>query len=190
MEPSTFRVARAALPLLLAACGQASLEPEAVLETSPKGQEVALAPDILNVLHKDLSPQLATYVSGAGQWRDTPGMVAAVVKGEHLVAVGAAGAARRPATPLGGTPSPDASSAAMTVHTVFNIGSNTKSMSALLLSMLIEEHPALTWQTTLAEALPWADGTSPRRSARTSPWSSSSRTGPGSTAGTPVRPAR
>ncbi|WP_170319822.1 serine hydrolase domain-containing protein [Polyangium spumosum] len=84
----------------------------------------------------------------AGHWlagKATPGMVAAVIKGNHIVALGKAGYARLPdgEYPAG---------VAMSLDTIFNIGSNTKSMTALLLSMLIQE-TALTWDTTLATAL-------------------------------------
>jgi CubicO group peptidase (beta-lactamase class C family) len=84
----------------------------------------------------------------AGHWLEgssTPGMVAAVIKGKHIVALGAAGYARLPdsAYPQG---------VPMELETIFNIGSNTKSMTALALSMLIGE-TALTWDTTLATAL-------------------------------------
>lgn len=71
-------------------------------------------------------------------------MIAAVVMGEHIVAIGAAGVAHVPT----GRP--------MEADMIFNIGSNTKSMAALLLSMVIEQTPELSWDSTLAEALPWS----------------------------------
>ncbi|WP_437966626.1 serine hydrolase domain-containing protein [Sorangium sp. So ce260] len=101
-------------------------------------------PPLLNATHDDISWKLDEYAGYPSAGAVTPGMIAAVVKGKHIVAIGAAGHARLP----GNTP--------MTTDMIFNIGSNTKSMTATLLSILIEEHPSLEWDTTLAEALPWA----------------------------------
>lgn len=130
------------------AIGCAGSPPERAPE-APAGEAAAAigetAPPIVNPVHGDLGPKLSEYAGFPTTGRKTPGMIAAVVKGKHIVALGASGYAKIP----DGLP--------MTTDMVFNIGSNTKSMAATLLSMLIEEHPTLTWNTTLAEALPWAN---------------------------------
>ncbi|WP_437744961.1 serine hydrolase domain-containing protein [Sorangium sp. So ce1504] len=104
----------------------------------------ATPPPLVNTAHDDLAWKLDDYTGYPAPGALTPGMIAAVVKGKHIVALGAAGFAKLPEQ----TP--------MTEDMIFNIGSNTKSMTATLLSILIEESPALDWDTTLAEALPWA----------------------------------
>lgn len=114
---------------------------------SQQALEIAMGPPVINLVHDDLAPQLAQYSGFPIPGRLTPGMIAAVVKGRHIVALGASGWAK-----LQGL-----NSIPMTEDMIFNIGSNTKSMSATLLSILIAEHPTLTWDTTLAEALPWAN---------------------------------
>jgi CubicO group peptidase (beta-lactamase class C family) len=101
-------------------------------------------PPLVNLTHADLSSMLNAYTGYPALGAKAPGMIAAVVKGKHIVALGASGYAKIP----GNIP--------MTEDMVFNIGSNTKSMTALLLSILIEEHPSLSWSTTLGQALPWA----------------------------------
>ncbi len=143
---------------LLGSCAGQVSQDEVPAAVPSERELAAVAPGLLNVVHEDISWKLSEYTAGGGEWRKTPGMVAAVVKGEHITAIGAAGMARRDATAPGARKDPDGPGTPMTRDTVFNIGSNTKSMSALLLSMLIEEHPALSWSTTLAEALPWAEG--------------------------------
>lgn len=111
---------------------------------APPGESRAAPPQVLPGA-ASLDSMLSDH---AGHWiygKQTPGMVAAVIKGQHIVAVGAAGYARLPDGEYpGGVP--------MDLDTIFNIGSNTKSMTALALSMLIEE-TSLTWDTTLATAL-------------------------------------
>ena len=104
----------------------------------------ATPPPLVNTAHDDLAWKLDDYTGYPAPGALTPGMIAAVVKGKHIVALGAAGFAKLPEQ----TP--------MTEDIIFNIGSNTKSMTATLLSIRIEESPALDWDTTLAEALPWA----------------------------------
>ena len=70
-----------------------------------------------------------------------PGMAAVVLRGNHMLALGAAGARRR------------GSSEAITTADQFHIGSCTKAMTATLCAMLVEEGK-LSWQTTLSEAFP------------------------------------
>jgi CubicO group peptidase (beta-lactamase class C family) len=72
---------------------------------------------------------------------DIPGMVAAVVEGDRVVATGAAGVRQR-----GGREK-------VTVADKFHIGSCTKAMTATLSAMLVEEGK-LKWGTTIAQALP------------------------------------
>src|SRR5262249_31728489 len=116
----------------------------ACLGALPLNVVLAAPPPVVNIGRDDLSAKLNQYAGYPGAGKLTPGMIAAVVHGKHIVALGAAGYAKLPEM----TP--------MTEDMIFNIGSNTKSMTATLLSILIEENPTLTWDTTLAEALPWA----------------------------------
>src|SRR5689334_8723265 len=71
---------------------------------------------------------------------DVPGMVAAVIEGDRVVATGAAGVRQR-----GGRDK-------VTVADKFHIGSCTKTMTATLCAMLVEEGK-LKWDTTVGEAL-------------------------------------
>jgi CubicO group peptidase (beta-lactamase class C family) len=139
-----------AVPLLFG-CG-VSQPPQATQENQAAQASQALdvvlpqPPPVVNPVHNDLSAKLDTYSGVPFGGALTPGMIAAVVKGKHIVALGAAGYAKLSAE--GNIP--------MTEDMIFNIGSNTKSMAATLLSILIEESPQLDWDTTLAAALPWA----------------------------------
>jgi CubicO group peptidase (beta-lactamase class C family) len=72
---------------------------------------------------------------------DVPGIVGAIVKGEHTVALGADGVRKR------GT------DVRITVDDEFHLGSCTKSMTATLCAMLVEEKK-LSWTTTIGEAFP------------------------------------
>jgi CubicO group peptidase (beta-lactamase class C family) len=71
---------------------------------------------------------------------DLPGMVAVVIEGDRVVASGAAGVRQR-----GGRDK-------VTVADQFHIGSCTKTMTATLCAMLVEEGK-LKWDTTVGEAL-------------------------------------
>jgi len=92
---------------------------------------------------RDVSPTLRTII----QTHNLPGMVAAVVDvdaggpGYRLTAAGAAGVRRR------GSPEP------VTLNDQFHIGSDTKSMTATLCAMLVEEGK-FPWDQTLANAFP------------------------------------
>lgn len=68
-------------------------------------------------------------------------MAAAAVRGDRLLGVGVVGVRR------------DGTDDAALVDDRFNVGSCTKSMTATLLAMLVEEGK-LAWETTLADALP------------------------------------
>lgn len=70
-----------------------------------------------------------------------PGMVAAIIEGDRIAAIGAAGLRKR-----GGTEQ-------ITADDQIHIGSDTKAMTATLIAMLVEEGK-LTWGTTLAEVFP------------------------------------
>jgi CubicO group peptidase (beta-lactamase class C family) len=72
---------------------------------------------------------------------DVPGMVAAVVKGDNVVAIGAAGVRRR-----GGDEK-------IRITDQFHLGSCTKSMTATLCAMLVEEGK-LSWETTISDVFP------------------------------------
>lgn len=70
-----------------------------------------------------------------------PGMVAALVEGDQIVAIGAAGIRKTG----GKTP--------ITVDDEFHIGSDTKAMTATLIGMLVEEGK-LAWTSTLGDLFP------------------------------------
>lgn len=72
---------------------------------------------------------------------DIPGMVAALVTGDQIGAIGAAGLRKR------GGKRP------ITIDDQFHIGSDTKAMTATLMALLVEEGK-LAWTTTLAEVFP------------------------------------
>jgi CubicO group peptidase (beta-lactamase class C family) len=86
---------------------------------------------------RDVSPLVASIL----ERHEVPGMVGAIVDTHGVVAIGAAGVRRR------GSPEK------VTVNDRFHIGSCTKSMTATLCGMLVEEGK-LSWQTTLAQAFP------------------------------------
>lgn len=84
---------------------------------------------------------ISTLIEPVLEKHDLPGMVAAVVSGGRIVAIGAAGVRRR------GGPE------RVTVDDRFHIGSCTKAMTATLCAMLVEQRK-LTWDTTLEEVFP------------------------------------
>lgn len=86
---------------------------------------------------RDLSVILEPIV----RQHDVPGMVAAVVKGDKIIAIGAAGVRRR-----GGNDK-------IQVTDQFHLGSCTKSMTATLCAMLVEEGK-LSWETTISDVFP------------------------------------
>lgn len=86
---------------------------------------------------RDVSPLLRPILG----LHDIPGMVAATVKGDRIVAIGAAGVRRRGAAEK------------VTLDDQFHLGSCTKSMTATLCGMLVEQRK-LSWETTIAEAFP------------------------------------
>jgi len=86
---------------------------------------------------RDLSPLIAAILKR----HELPGMVAAVVEGDGTVGVAAAGVRRR------GSPEK------VTVDDRFHVGSCTKSMTATLCAMLVEEGK-LSWETTLGGTFP------------------------------------
>ncbi len=85
----------------------------------------------------DISARLEPIRARAG----VPALAAAVIRGERIVALGAAGVRKQ------GEPEP------ATTNDRFHLGSDTKAMTATMLAMLIE-HGRLRWDTTLAEAFP------------------------------------
>ena len=86
---------------------------------------------------RDLSPLIETILKR----HELPGMVAAVVEGDRTVGLAAAGVRRR------GSPEK------VTVDDRFHVGSCTKSMTATLCAMLVEEGK-LSWETTLGRTFP------------------------------------
>lgn len=85
----------------------------------------------------DLTPRLQPIRERAG----LPAMAAVVVHGDQVVALGADGLRR-----AGGAEK-------VTVNDRWHIGSNTKSMTATLCAMLVEEGK-LTWDTTIGDVFP------------------------------------
>lgn len=85
---------------------------------------------------KDVSSTLARII----EQHDAPGMVAAVIEGDDVVAAGAAGVRKR-----GGRDK-------VTLDDKFHIGSCTKAMTASLCAALVEEG-TLRWDMTVGQAL-------------------------------------
>ena len=92
--------------------------------------QTAPAPENLNSL---LEPIRHKY--------DLPALAGAIVTSQGLIAVGTVGVRKY------GTKTP------VTIDDQFHLGSDTKAMTATLLAMLVEEGK-LSWNTTLAQALP------------------------------------
>ena len=87
----------------------------------------------------DVSDVLAPII----RTHDVPGMVAAVIEGDRVVAVGAAGVRKR-----GGKEK-------VTANDQFHIGSCTKAMTATLCAALVEEGK-LKWDSTIYQVFPQA----------------------------------
>ena len=86
---------------------------------------------------RDLSPLLDPIIVK----HDVPGMVAALIDGDTILAIGAAGVRRR------------GDAQKVTINDRFHIGSCTKAMTATLDAMLVDEGK-LSWDRTLAQAFP------------------------------------
>ena len=86
---------------------------------------------------RDISPVLDPIIVK----HDVPGMVAALIDGDKIIAIGAAGVRRR------------GDAEKVTIGDRFHIGSCTKAMTATLCAMLVEEGK-LSWDRTLAQAFP------------------------------------
>ena len=86
---------------------------------------------------RDISPLLQPIIVK----HDVPGMVAALIEGDSIVASGAAGVRRR------------GDAARVTLNDRFHIGSCTKALTATLCAMLVEDGK-LSWDRTLAQAFP------------------------------------
>jgi CubicO group peptidase (beta-lactamase class C family) len=72
---------------------------------------------------------------------DIPGMTAAIVEHDRIVAIGAAGVRRR------------GSANAVTLRDTFHLGSCTKAMTATMIASLVEQG-LLDWSTTVSQAFP------------------------------------
>ena len=83
---------------------------------------------------RDLSPILAEIVKDSG----IPGMVAATVAGERVVAIGAAGVRKRDAKEL------------VTTSDLFHLGSCTKAMTATLIARLVREGK-ISWDAKVGD---------------------------------------
>lgn len=124
-------IVAAALALLSAPlCGQERLAPASAPADKPAPTPQSLAAE-----------DLAALLEPIRQEREIPALAAAVVRGGKLAAIGAVGVRR-----VGG-----AEPVAITDR--FHIGSCTKSMTATLCAMLVEEGK-LRWDMTIAEAFP------------------------------------
>jgi CubicO group peptidase (beta-lactamase class C family) len=86
---------------------------------------------------RDLKPLLDPIIVK----HDIPGMVAAMIDGDTVLAIGAAGVRRR------------GDAQRVTINDRFHIGSCTKAMTATLCALLVEEGK-LSWDRTLAQAFP------------------------------------
>ena len=75
------------------------------------------------------------------QQNNVPGLTAAFVRGKDLTALGAVGTRRLGATER------------VQLNDLWHLGSDTKSMTATLIAMLVEQGK-LTWQTTIADTFP------------------------------------
>jgi CubicO group peptidase (beta-lactamase class C family) len=96
-----------------------------------------------NALGADAPPRddLAPVLEPIREEYHLPGLVAAVVRGDRVAAAGAVGVRQ-----VG-------KEARVELDDRFHIGSCTKSMTAMLIARLVDQGK-LTWETTLAEALP------------------------------------
>lgn len=96
---------------------------------------------------KATSPQdINALLEPIRQKYDLPALAGAIVTSERTVALGAVGVRKY------GSPEP------VTTDDQFHLGSCTKSMTATLIAMLVEEG-RLSWHTTLAQAFPDLAGT-------------------------------
>ncbi|HEV8378664.1 MAG TPA: serine hydrolase domain-containing protein [Tepidisphaeraceae bacterium] len=86
---------------------------------------------------RDISPLLEPIILK----HDVPGMVAALIDGDSILAGGAAGVRRR------------GDAQKVTLNDRFHIGSCTKAMTATLCAILVEEGK-LSWDRTLAQSFP------------------------------------
>lgn len=90
----------------------------------------------------DLSDRVEGFRAEGG----VPGMAVGVVRGDQLIAAGAAGERIVDS----GVP--------VTVHDQWHLGSNTKSMTATVAASMVEEG-VIRWETTVAEVFPGAEAT-------------------------------
>lgn len=84
--------------------------------------------------------EIADYLESVRAEHDLPAMAAAVIKGGDVIAAAAVG------TRVYGTQNP------VTINDRFHLGSNTKSMTATLAAMMVEDG-RLTWSSTVGEIL-------------------------------------
>jgi CubicO group peptidase (beta-lactamase class C family) len=135
MRRSVSQLAAVTTPwiLVLAGCGS-----DATRQPTPTRQTpVATAPAAKTLRPRDLAPLLGPI----RERHRVPALAAAAVRGDRLLGVGVVGVRRA------------GSDDAALGEDRFNIGSCTKSMTATLLALLVEEG-RLSWDTTLGEALP------------------------------------
>ncbi len=135
-----FRVGLALLAGMCICVGAAAQDKPPTVNPKPpdaSGAPHAPAPRAGAADAVDISESISTIITK----HNVPGMVAAVTTGKQTVLIGAAG------TRAANTDSP--------VHTtdVFHIGSCTKSMTAALVALLVQDG-TLTWTTTVGESFP------------------------------------
>ena len=86
---------------------------------------------------------LTAYVAPAVDRGEVPGMIAAIVDEDGIIAIGAAGVRKQ------------GSAAAFTVNDLVHLGSNTKAMTSTMLATLVEDGTfARGWDTTIADVFP------------------------------------
>lgn len=110
----------------------------------PRTGEAKDRPDVLFQAQGEeaMGRKIEAAVREVRQATDVPALACAVVRGKELVAAAVDGVRRH------------GSSTPVTLADRFHIGSNTKSMTATLLGLLIEQKRVASWQTPLEKLLP------------------------------------
>ncbi|TKC97880.1 hypothetical protein E8A74_43605 [Polyangium fumosum] len=138
-------------------------------ENIASAQQAAGIPSILAHNYEDLGPWLSATHCGM-QFADRlnseheKGCIAAVVHGTRIVAIGASGLAYKDRSFWNAPGAPATKD--MEISDAFQLGSISKVYTVLGLSKLIESAPTinghtLTWESTLADAMPWVNLNTP-----------------------------
>lgn len=107
----------------------------AALGPPPPGRPIIIPPELF------ARPDHTDWLETTRRKYDFPALAAAIITSDKVVAMGVTGYRKY------GDPTP------ATINDQFHLGSDTKSMTATLIGMLVEQHK-LEWKTTLAKALP------------------------------------